>query len=224
MYHIYRVFVFWFKAFLRPPINCFDLLRSCRYVFCLAYPLYCVYSDISYLIWEKVLICIRTSGWENALKRWNRWLGHSKLHFSFPSTVRTSLSRPGIFSLSYWYFIICATWLHVHTRVPHACSLVLHVQWWAAVLWLCLLLRMTLMNARICIFDSSWSRTIFLWTIFQEDDDWSTVKELYRRIVVKVSQQLASEDQNHFDGHHLDKVRIGNTKDSLDVVGDTGMY
>ena len=83
---------------------------------------------------------------------------------------------------------------------------------WAVVLGLCLLLGTMLVNASI--FDSSCSTTI----------DRSTVKELYSHIVAKASKQLPSEDHNHFNGHYLDEVRIGNMKDSLDVVGDTGMY
>ena len=77
---------------------------------------------------------------------------------------------------------------------------------WTVVLGHCLMLQMTLVNA-------SNFNSIFPLTILEDS-----------YIVATARERLASEDQNNFDGHHLNEDHIGNTKDSLDVVGDTHMY
>lgn len=65
------------------------------------------------------------------------------------------------------------------------------------------------------------SRTLLPWTIFQEQDGRTTVKELYDRVTTASEQTLVRE---HIFRHHVQEVRIGHSTKSLDILGNTGMY
>ncbi len=69
----------------------------------------------------------------------------------------------------------------------------------------------------VCIYDSYKRKTILPWTIYQEDDERTTVKELYNYLANRPN----SED---LAGHSVDEIRVGSSKDSLDIVGDSSKY
>lgn len=69
------------------------------------------------------------------------------------------------------------------------------------------------------ILDSSYSKTLLPWTIYMPEDDRMTVQGYYEMVVSKQPADV----QEHFNDHILDEVRVGNTKNELDKVGNTGI-
>lgn len=71
------------------------------------------------------------------------------------------------------------------------------------------------------IFDSSCSKTLLPWTIYTPgDDDRMTVQTFYGMVVSKQSTEV----QEHLKDHILEEVRVGHTKNELDIVGNSGRY
>ena len=65
-------------------------------------------------------------------------------------------------------------------------------------------------------FYSSCSKTLLSWTIYMPEDNRITVQGYYEMVV---SKQLA-DVQEHMRDHILDEVRVDNTKDELDKMGN----
>ncbi len=78
---------------------------------------------------------------------------------------------------------------------------------------------MALVIVSVSVYDSYKIKTILPWTIYQEDDERTTVKELYNNL----GSRPNSED---LAGHSVDEIRVGSSKDSLDIVhvGDSSKY
>ena len=71
------------------------------------------------------------------------------------------------------------------------------------------------------IFYSSCSKTLLPWTIDSpSEDDRMTVRSYYEKVVSKQPADI----QEHLIDHVLEEVRVGHTKNELDVVGNTGIY
>ena len=77
-----------------------------------------------------------------------------------------------------------------------------------------------LVNASI--FDSSCSKQLLPWTVFSIEDERLTLDGCFEVVVSK----SAANVQEHIasDGHKLAEVRVGQTMDVLDHVGDTSKY
>lgn len=65
----------------------------------------------------------------------------------------------------------------------------------------------------VSVFDSCKHTTILPWTIFQEEDERETIGRLYGNVATK-KPELA--------GYSVTEIRVGSSKDSLDIVGDSG--
>ena len=77
-----------------------------------------------------------------------------------------------------------------------------------------------LVNASI--FDSSCSKQLLPWTVFSIEDERMTLDRCFEVVVNKSATNI----QEHIasGGHKLEEVRIGQTRDVLDRVGDTSKY
>ena len=77
-----------------------------------------------------------------------------------------------------------------------------------------------LVNASI--FDSSCSKLLLPWTVFSIEDERMTLDRCFEVVVNKSATNI----QEHIasGGHKLEEVRIGQTRDVLDRVGDTSKY
>ena len=82
---------------------------------------------------------------------------------------------------------------------------------------LVLKLMATLVNS--FIFDISCFKTLLPWTIYMPKDDRITVQGYYKMVVSKQPADV----QDHLSNHISDEVRVGNTKNELDKVGNTGI-
>ena len=72
----------------------------------------------------------------------------------------------------------------------------------------------------LSIFDSSCSKTLLPWTIDIPEDDRMTIQRYYEMMVSKQPANV----QEHLNDHSLEEVRVGNTKNELDKVGNTGIH
>ena len=73
-----------------------------------------------------------------------------------------------------------------------------------------------LVNASI--FDSSCSKQLLPWTVFSIEDERMTLDNCFEVVVSKSATNI----QEHIasGGHKLEEVRVGQTRDVLDRVGD----
>ena len=141
------------------------------------------------------------------------------------------MSPPNIFIIvvifyynKLWRYLFKIIYGLVHV-LEHYCTVVL--QWRLSTLFRALLMHLSavlvlkLMATIVStfIFDSSFSKTLLPWTIYMLEDDRITVQAYYEMVVSKQPADV----QDHLSDHILDQVWVGNTKNELDKVGNTGI-
>ena len=69
------------------------------------------------------------------------------------------------------------------------------------------------------IFDTTCSKVLLPWTVHCLDDDRVTLSGCFETVLERSSTAISE----HIVDHKLEEVRVGMTKDALDLVSDTGM-
>ena len=67
----------------------------------------------------------------------------------------------------------------------------------------------------VSIFDSTCLKTLVPWTVHCLDDERLTLSGCYE-LLIRRSDETIQED------HRLEEARVGSTKETLDIVNDTG--